>query len=232
MKVKLEQLQIKGYIAGFLTCALLLSSITAFANTGGVMREIFYGVRVVHNGQPIAFDADMMPFIMDGRTFLPVRGISDLLGVPVAWDGPTQTVYLGTSPIGQPFWQTVPPFQQSRVNGQLGTATVNMLGQPHANAIRNSAAFGVSNWSDHNLNAQYSTFTGIIGRIDGIGSTTSTVSFIGDGRELASFTVDGNTLPHEISVDVTGVLILRIQIEGTPRRNNNVSPAIANAMIQ
>ena len=56
---------------------------------------VTYGVRVVVNGIEQQFADDMRPFIVDGRTFLSVRGIADALGIAVDWDDETATVYIG-----------------------------------------------------------------------------------------------------------------------------------------
>jgi len=82
---------IKGYIAGVLTCVMLFGIV--FASYGQI-REIFFGVRVSVNGEIQNFDEDMTPFIMDGRTFLPVRGIADSLGVDVDFDAYNNIVLL------------------------------------------------------------------------------------------------------------------------------------------
>ena len=225
---------IKGFVAGILM-TIMVTATLVYANPGGVMREVFYGVNIVVNGGLQNFPDDMTPFISGGRTFLPVRGISEALGVPVEWYGPTQTVYIGTIPQGAPFWTTTPPFQRSGSGSmRVITETVHMLGQPYTNAITvNNLSLG-TDWSDHALNGQYNTFTGTLGRVDGARlNPPGVVSFIGDGRELATFSVDGNTMPHEISVDVTGVLVLRIQIQiQTSFGTGGARPAIANAMIQ
>jgi len=82
---------VKCYLAGFLTCVLLLGVV--FANNG-VMRELFFGVNVTVDGTMHEFDDDMQPFIMDGRTFLPVRGIAEALNASVNWDDSTNTVQI------------------------------------------------------------------------------------------------------------------------------------------
>ena len=93
MKTKL-----KAYTAGFLTCLMIVSTIAWAATGNGVIKEVFYGVRVVVNGIEQDFAEDMQPFITGGRTFLPVRGIADALDLPVDWDEDTSTVYIGRRP--------------------------------------------------------------------------------------------------------------------------------------
>jgi len=82
---------VKIFLAGFLVCALILTVVAA----NDIIREVFFGVNVVVDGETLEFDYDSRPFIMDDRTFLPVRGIAEALGVEVGWDNDTQTVYIG-----------------------------------------------------------------------------------------------------------------------------------------
>ena len=234
MRKFLHKFQAKSFVSGFLI-ATMLSATLVWANTGGVWREVFYGVNVVVDGVPQNFPADMMPFITEGRTFLPVRGIADVFDVPVEWYGPTRTVYIGTIPHGMPFWTTVPFFERS--SGTFATSAVNIHGIAYANAISNTGNGGNS-WSHHALNGQFNSLTGSIGRVDGTsGNELATMSFIGDGRVLGSFAFDNNTMPQDVDIDVRGVLILRIEIsEGInfSMLAHQRSPRIAfvDAMIQ
>ena len=36
------------------------------------------------------------PIVYEGTTYLPVRAVSDMMGIPVDWDASTKTVILGT----------------------------------------------------------------------------------------------------------------------------------------
>ena len=230
MKKRLKALQIKGFVAGVIVTVMLTATV-AFANTGGVMRELLYGVSINLNGQVLELADIDRPFIIDGRTFLPVRAISEALDIPIEWHGATRTVYVGTIPHGAPFWTTVPPFESSRMQSR----TVNMLGNAYASSIAAPAGHGGSahiSWSHHNLNGQFNTITGTIGREDGSGNGSRNISFIGDGRPLASFSVDGSTIPTDISVDVRGVLVLRVEIQAPSNPAGGARIAFANAMIQ
>ena len=180
------------------------------ANPGGVMRELFYGVNIVLNGRPLHTEGIDRPFILDGRTFLPVRAISEALNVPVDWDGSTMTVYLGTDHGVSPLFETTPAVASQGITTVSGT----MSDRPFGTVLRASSNLMTSSstgWGEFNLNGQFSSITGTLGRLNNA-ANTSNIVFIGDGVELARFAVDGTTVPHNISVDTRGVLVLRIEI--------------------
>ena len=85
--------RLKGFVAGILLMAML-SSVLVFANSG-IMREVHYGINVVLNGRAVEFEEDSRPFVIDGRTFLPLRAMAELLGLPVEFDAETNTAYVG-----------------------------------------------------------------------------------------------------------------------------------------
>ena len=84
--------RLQGFVAGFLV-AVILSATVVFA--APIVRELHFAINVVLNGQEIQFDEDSTPFIMEGRTFLPLGAMARLLGLPVEFDPETTTVYVG-----------------------------------------------------------------------------------------------------------------------------------------
>ena len=90
----------RGFIAGFLLCALLIGlGIPVGAATYKKAVEIYYrDVKITLDGQQVtpkdAQGQAVEPFIMDGTTYLPVRGIASALGMGVDWDNSTSTVKL------------------------------------------------------------------------------------------------------------------------------------------
>ena len=72
---------------------------TAFATVGSRTAELFYNnIKVKINGKEVTpTDANgnaVEPFIIDGTTYLPVRGVASALGMNVGWDSATNTVTL------------------------------------------------------------------------------------------------------------------------------------------
>ena len=89
----------KAKVIGTVLVVLVLISTTAFATVGSRTVELVYNnIKVMLNGKEITpTDANgnaIEPFIIDGTTYLPVRGVASALGMNVAWDGATNTVKL------------------------------------------------------------------------------------------------------------------------------------------
>lgn len=95
---------LKSFILGVLATVMVLGLVLpASASVGSKSVELYYNnIKIRLNGQEIvARDANgnaVEPFIIDGTTYLPVRGVASALGLNVSWDGATQTVILGDDP--------------------------------------------------------------------------------------------------------------------------------------
>jgi hypothetical protein len=78
------KINIKSFISGFLmsTVLITLSSIVLAEN---IFIQTFDNIKVRINGEQIS--TDVKPFIYNGRTFVPIRVISEKLNKNVNWDG-------------------------------------------------------------------------------------------------------------------------------------------------
>lgn len=79
-------------------CAVVIAS-TAYATVGSRTAELFYNnIKIMLNGKEVVpTDGNgntIEPFIIDGTTYLPVRGVASALGLDVGWDAETSTVVL------------------------------------------------------------------------------------------------------------------------------------------
>ncbi|MDR0273164.1 MAG: copper amine oxidase N-terminal domain-containing protein, partial [Clostridiales bacterium] len=119
--------EIKGFIVG-LIFATMFSGTVAMAST--IVREITYGVGVSYNGRPVQFTNDTRPFIMDGRTFLPVRTVAELTGLNVDFvDG---VVHLSSGGFVPPAPAPTPtPPSSSGFNISSGGETVRITEAMH-----------------------------------------------------------------------------------------------------
>lgn len=217
---------IKGFVAGFIVCAVLSTAVLSAAENGWALREIFFGVQVEVNGELVQFDEDMRPFIMDGRTFLPVRGISDVLGIDLDWDPDTATVLIGhRGPI--PLLQAAPSFN-SRFSTVVDTV-VTIAGVAHDNSISLNFT-GTSGYSYHNLNGGFTRFSALVGSDDsGAGDGPIAIRIYGDGALLGTFNAARGAPATPILVDVRGVNELRIS--GAPQSLTELGRAVITNML-
>ena len=94
---------LKKAVSAALVLALTLSlSLSAFATQGTVKATLtFRDIKITLDGEPVVpTDVNGVytePFILDGTTYLPLRGIANALGLDVDWDGDTNTAILTTS---------------------------------------------------------------------------------------------------------------------------------------
>lgn len=84
-----------------IAAVFVVLSISVSASTGTVTKELNYAeIKIQLDGEElIPTDANgnyVEPFIIDGTTYLPVRGIASALRLNVGWDGATKTVLLTT----------------------------------------------------------------------------------------------------------------------------------------
>ncbi len=96
----------KTKIIGLVLSITLLLGTTAFATVGSRTVQLMYNnIKIVLNGKEITpTDANgnaVEPFIIDGTTYLPVRGVASALGMNVGWDGTTKTVTLNNPGVFQ-----------------------------------------------------------------------------------------------------------------------------------
>lgn len=91
----------KGFLAGMLVMLLIVSfSVTAFAAYRKNATLEYADIKITLDGQEVVpRDVNgnaVEPFIINGTTYLPVRGISSSLGLAVDWDQTSKTVMLET----------------------------------------------------------------------------------------------------------------------------------------
>lgn len=77
-------------MAGFFSYALVFCILITFSLTSGVSFAAQDEINVFLNGSKLDFD--VKPYLKNGRTMVPFRGIFEALGVEVSWDGVNRTV--------------------------------------------------------------------------------------------------------------------------------------------
>lgn len=86
-----------------LVLLIIISAATPALAEPGAIYHGFSVVKTVINGQSV--EGDVPAVIINGRTTVPLRVITEAIGGNIRWDDPTHTVYLdipGTTPISRP----------------------------------------------------------------------------------------------------------------------------------
>ena len=93
------------------------------------------------DGQQVSTNRNNEPFIYNGTTYLPIRAVGEAVGKQVSWDGRTNTVYLGDSPVSsgeQYLIDVCPPHAGSyEIND-----TIKMSGKTYVKALTLGGYYG------------------------------------------------------------------------------------------
>ena len=208
---------LKGYLLGFISAALLVSCITAFAANTTTLYDVMSGdVKIVVDGRKInPTDANgntVEPIIYNGTTYLPVRAVANAMGKAVYWDGPTYTVYLGDMD-GKLEYPTVEIEAMVSINQkpQSTDKLTDNYGNRYSRAIKN----GNSNYYkfEYLLNMKYSRFKATLY----VPEETSYynpgyLKIIADGKTIyTSPEMTRSSRPEYIDLNVTGYNDIKIE---------------------
>jgi hypothetical protein len=164
-----------------------ISQVTSEQTASGTL---FYGVRVAVNGVIQTFDHDMRPFIMEGRTFLPVRGIADALGLEVDFDPDANMVLLRERIAPPPAGEALPT-RTSDLVGRWSSGAITYIFYPDGRGRRGS--------TEINQEFTWRPFSG--GRLQ---------LTVGGSATMHNYTITGNVLNIDngevlsLSRDTTG----------------------------
>lgn len=97
----LKKRLLSGLLVGALCCTSMFVGVFAANNVESISALLNYGITIKYNGVNQEFTdatgARVYPISFNGTTYLPVRAVSNLVGLPVEWNGAENTVYLGTT---------------------------------------------------------------------------------------------------------------------------------------
>ena len=202
--------QKRGFIAGFITCALLCVLVMNVfaAPIEKVITATYNSIKIVVDGKEIKpTDANgntTEPFIYNGTTYLPVRAVANAFEKAVYWDGSAYTVYLGTMD-GKLEYPSLRLEDVVSIGREL-TKTKTPIDN-YENIY--DTAFYYTGWSGYYhtlLNKKYSRFR-MIAFIEK-GDTTAGIADFRielDGKIIyISPEIDKTTSPIKIDIDITG----------------------------
>lgn len=201
-----------------ISLALALSFCTG-AIASGTMQSISaylnYGIKVLYNGQAQTLkDANgntIYPISYNGTTYVPIRAVSNMMGIPVEWDAASNSVVLGTNPEGTDFIENLKPYSSSDVDLckasdgnpiSLGGITFNSYILLGCGDLWNDGIYAY-----YNLGGNYTELT-----FQAYSGSNRTIVFTGDNDTLLkTIEIEGKALPTTYVVNVSNVQQLCIE---------------------
>lgn len=202
------------------------------ASSGSVFRNSSDDIKVYIDDKEVelkdANEGIVKPFIIDGTTFIPLRGVSQALGCFVRWDGSLQrvSVYDDTlPPDGVTLYENKPYEKDVAMEVYYETEgdTLTIDNIDYTNSIAYNAHWG---WGDEsyayfNLNGKYDSINFVAGSTGNF-ENEKTITFIVDGKIKETIIIAPNSSSEEYSVDLDKGLQLKIIINGQGTGMGNI----------
>lgn len=239
--------QWKGFLAGVVLTAFVMGSIAVFAGDISKTVDVIYSnIKIFIDGaEYVAKDANgnvVEPFIYNGTTYLPVRGIANAFGKDVVWDGANASIFLGKTGQNQPdnyldriqytdFMKGYGDNNLWKINGKITDSLKNdytngmlFYTQWYGYAIKDDKD-EANILIDYPLNSQYKNISGkivlptsvdIAGKKENEinnGDVTCDVYFYGDGKLLHTAKSVTKTMAFNFNFDVKGVNTLTVKLK-------------------
>ena len=206
------------FLSGMMAALLMVSLIVPGFAVYSKNVTVFPGVNIFVNDQKInPTDAKGNPveaFIYEGTTYLPIRAVSQALDLPIQWEGTSKSVYIGSHTGDKPaVWVAdMNYFDKSGGNWDTGETIKDNLGNEHQHCISGGCR---GDYLTYKLNAQYTRLTGVyFQRYNDRSSDGGTLAIYADDEKVWEGEMGKGIDPINISVDVTGVLELKIMMDG------------------
>ncbi|HEX9059672.1 MAG TPA: stalk domain-containing protein [Clostridia bacterium] len=208
----------KGFISGVIASSLLLTGITVFANSIDVETV---SLKYFFDGVEKAPPSDQQGFIYKGRTYVPLRFISEALDKNVSWEGKTSSIYIGKQPDGKvTYLEELKTLSQSYYDWKNRQTAITNTGKQYMHSFVSGSSWNQYLDLQYAINGKYKKFQAIIAPLDGwnsrgVSKNIGTVKIFADDKLVYDSGITPSNTIHEkqIDLDITGTGVLRIQQE-------------------
>lgn len=231
-EMKLSKDLLKGMAMGTVLTLGLSASVGAAASNGTfkMLHAYFNDIKINVEGKDVKLldqqGNKVEPFIVDGTTYLPVRGISEALGQKIDWDSENSRVIIGevseANTKGYKTIQELKPYEKDSyilLGGfweESGVLSIRQKEYVNSSNIRGNGGHGDVTYI---LDGNYSSITGLFG-VDDLATTSAgstwdaRLEIYGD-NELLYWTdsFKGDELEN-VGIDLQDVDTLRIHLWG------------------
>ena len=162
--------------------------------------------------------AVVYPLLYKGTTYIPVRAVSNMLGIAAEWDGKTRTVLLGSPGNSSVGFQSIVTKQSGNGNGSWSfTTNRDELPSPHTAALKPVGVYRANEYiktvSVFEIKPGYKTLSFKAFCTDGVDpknkGVTITVTNADSGVELWSHELGRGKSVNVTGIDISGVKRLK-----------------------
>jgi hypothetical protein len=243
--------RIQGIIIGFLVAALMFGGVVAAAPA-----TVWKDIKVAYGGYKIYVDGVLFeptdkngviePFSYNGWIYAPFEHIARALGKTASWDANTHSLYLGTktniTTTAKTPLSDLTPVSGTLNNDQYGkwkASDIDNYENSYSSGIYLKQYYSTSASVVYALNGKYKKLTGkfVLSQQDKNtnGNYTLYIYSLVDGKRnllYKSSKLATATRPINISVDVTGVLDLVVEVYDDSKSSGNAWTAFVDAMLE
>lgn len=157
-------------------------------------------------------------FVYEGRTYIPIASVAKAFDLPVQWDGANSNAYIGKHTSNTPAIMLGDMNYFTGNNFYKSTTMTDNLGKTRTNCIYRIPSSNTGSGSNINntykLNGQYTRIAGTLFQNYEYRSNShiATLEIYGDDKLLYTAQMTGGIEPIDFSVDLTGVLELRVAL--------------------
>lgn len=210
----------KHVTCGVVMGAMLATAVPATASQiTKSIQATYNNIKIIVDGQQVSTNKNNEPFIYNGTTYLPIRAVGEAVGKQVSWDGKTNTVYLGDSPVSsgeQYLMQVCPPYETNygyySANGDCkdGSGIFSMAGKTYSNGFKVGSNSTGGSEVLFNLNGKFETLDFDMGHVDGTTADKVYIKIYLDGDLAELIEMNPEDLPRHISLDLNNALQMKI----------------------
>lgn len=203
----------KRIVAGIVSVCIIVGSFSAGVLATSSLEEIKaylnYGINIKLDGQTQtmhnANGERVYPISYQGTTYVPIRAVSNMLDIPVEWDGQNNAVLLGETGTAKDFIEMKP------YAGQWAKQVLPQDNKPETIAGKQYSEYicgYVGSEAYYDLGGKYSVLT-----FDAYTQySDAAINFYGDNEELiTTIYIEQNQLPKTHKINIKNVTQLKIE---------------------
>lgn len=211
------------------TVVIIMVAVMMLSTTVVMAKSEARDIRVYDSDATIYVDGKIAsfssaPFVYNGTTYLPIRGVSDALGEKINYNATDKAIYIGMQP-GEPQYMTEVVPSVDQLYGEVYRLDYKTKLELYGSEYKTAVAIKSRGYMEFNLDGKYSEVTGNLGIRGSVRDGANIpVIIYKDNREFRTYFLYGGTSElKKIEVPVKGTKILRIQVDDWDDGTANVA---------